>query len=564
MFGLRSAGNLTLSPDAIGFDTLEAQLYGRYHKIFLRLTGIISTAHPRYYYQVGSREHGGTKGLALRNQSGLLSFFCPFKAKTDLGQRPYNGLRSKNSWQEVHFTNKEVNTRYEAQSLDRSGDWWFPNQIYPRQPRQRTPTASINNDTLDNLVALASPGPILTPNQQSQHIKEELEDLLDSTSQSILVDFTTDSSNTSLEHAHSSFSSSSNNFINIVTVDTSNGHSANNFPDFSVNCNNNLQDHSVSTFRDTSVNILQEQATSQGQPTVADDMDNTLAAMLAGIPGLQDFILQYPRVPQGPTGGQQPQQQQPDLDPITASRRGDMGASVVQDGRIVKMGVILSRIEHLKAAIIHNVLGRQEGQHAFTISARPIQSPSLDHFPPGVSTELNEILTDAVRRCSDIIIKAQFEAYQKLCLERDELAQDWERSTEENRSITAIANRRPPPAPRVIPEGDPEAATTFYLPPSDTSRTISVNPVVSRLQTTGSRIAGTRSHSRSRPRNRRGGGGNNFQQRARSDSARRPDNANNPEVQRRNEQLLANARAGNPLRPQPQQHHRGQSERNNS
>lgn len=468
MFNLRlSCGSLNAPRDQEeDFETYETYLRNKRVKIFLRTSAIHgSTPTTRHYYQVESSKAwaglGAGGGTSFRTSSGRLVFFKLFKCK-DNDQRAYNGLRAKNAWTRITVRPAEANVKYEVQYLDDKGDWWFPDQSFPRKPRTPSPVVSPDTSSRSSTESLQSsrPGSLasshaldylaeaLTPSPVAQsHIKQEpLESNLFNTSASILID---------------SSGSVGNSPIPAVDLQTSveSLQSVLENPVFPQGPT--FPQMAPTTFTADQLRLMQGLLNTMQQPT-------------------EEATTQAPVIP----------------DPVALSRQTELTPNLINDPRILQMSSIIIRMKNLEDSILHNVLLRDAGIHSFKIAARPIQSPSLDLFNRDVADQLNHILTECARQGSDVILKAQMDAYQGLIGERDRLADGWDRTEADNRAITALIARRktvvkPPP----VPVEDKDAPTRFYLPPSTENNRITVNPVVAAQGTTGNRIPRSKSRS---------------------------------------------------------------------
>jgi hypothetical protein len=460
---------LSSAPQPVSFEAYESRLQGREVKIFLRTSAIHGTTPvTRHFYQVESSTAwaglGAAAGISIRTGLGHLAFFKHFKCK-DNDQRAYNGLREKNKWVPIVCLNAQPNVRYEVQHLNHLGNWWFADQIYPRRPRSISPplvsnllrgaltpssnrprarptsiASSNSSAAIDYLVQGLTPSP--NEDQAAPRLKQEpTSPSLANTSDSILIELSSDSSSTS----SLSPSSLRQDLVDQTPAARATSASNMNFNPDQLNLMRNL--------------LIHHQAADQQPPEPTPVVS----------------------------------------DPVAASRRTDLSSNIIHDPRILKMSSFLTRIAALEEAILHNVLCRDAGVHTFKVAARPIQSPSLDLFGAEVADQLNCILTECARQGSDVILKAQMTAYEGLLRERDSLDKDWVRTEADNRAISALVARRKPviKQPPTPPE-DPDAATPYYLPPSSKANRITVNPAIAAQGSTGNRIPRSRSSTRVR------------------------------------------------------------------
>ena len=471
MFGTRTQLASVQDP-CEDFEAVELRLQRKNVKIFLRTSAISgSTPVTRYYYQVESSSAwaraGPAGGISFRTSSGRATYFKLFKCK-DNDQRAYNGLRSKNTWIRISARPSEPNVRYEVQFLDDSGDWWFPDQIFPRKPRATSPALLNTPQGSPNSSANRSRPPSATSTISSLAPIDHLVNQLTPSPIEARVSFPI-----KVEHPSPSIEDTSSSILIDICSDLSEGSvSPNSTP--LVNMASSRPNQHV-TFNDAQIRLM------------------------------RDLLVQNPSGPQNTTSIQDPGVSET-VDPVALSRQTDLTANVINDPRITQMSSIIVKIKDLEDAILHGVLCREAGRHTFRISARPIQSPSLDRFNHDVAAKLNHILTDCARHGSEIILKAQVEAYEGLLRERDNLADGWVRSDADNRAISAlIARRKPLAKPPPVPVEDPDAPTPYYLPPSVTSNRITVNPVIAAQGNTRRRIPGSRSRSNTRSDHRRYG-----------------------------------------------------------
>ena len=471
MFGSRTP--LALAQDSCeDFEAVELRLQGRNVKIFLRTSAISgSTPVTRHYYQVQSSsawaKAGPAGGISFRTLSGRVAYFKLFKCK-DNDQRAYNGLRSKNCWIRISARPAEPNVRYEVQFLDDTGDWWFPDQIFPRKPRILSPASPIVSQASPSNSANRSRPPSVTSTISSLAPIDHLANQLTPSPVEACVNFPI-----KVEHPSPSIEDTSSNILIDIRSDSSEGPDSPNSTTLANMASN--QPNQRVTFNDAQLRLM------------------------------RDLLGQNPLGPQNTTNIQDPSVSE-NVDPVALSRQTDLTANVINDPRITQMSSIIVKIKDLEDAILHSVLCREAGVHTFRISARPIQSPALERFNHEVAAELNHILTDCARRGSEVILKAQMEAYEGLLRERDNLADGWVRSDADNRAISAlIARRKPLVKPPPIPVDDRDAPTPYYLPPSATSNKITVNRAIAAQGNTSRRIPGSRSRSNTRSGPRRHG-----------------------------------------------------------
>jgi len=197
---------------------------------------------------------------------------------------------------------------------------------------------------------------------------------------------------------------------------------------------------------------------------------------------------------------------EPAYDPLNHTRQG-------KDPRIEEAGTLLARIDTLQADIAWRKANLAAGLHGFPLYATVLQVPSLDRFRPTLATDLNTLITDCARACSELVLAEEEAVLAEMHIERQQLAANWIRSRAENQAIEEIREIRRRPNmrrhPKPAQEGTRPAPIAYFLPPSNNIPWLHLNQNLAQIQTTRYRIPGrsptdarSNDHNRSRSHNR--------------------------------------------------------------